>query len=138
MAEQPKTPLSYALFIIGIIFIFANAPLMELWPSAWRWEPGHPEYEQMILGIYATLGAFLVWAARDPARHRSLILFTAWSSLVHAGIMLVHAYRDTAHSGQITGDIPALAFVGVLLLVMVVPEQSKTRRSKSRRRGSSR
>ena len=136
VAEQPKTPLSYALLIVGLLFIFANIPLMELWPSGWRWEPGHPAYEQMILGIYATLGVFLVWASRDPVRHRSLILFAAWSSLVHAGIMLLHANRDTVHAGHLTGDVPFLAFAGVLLLIML--PQNKTRRSKSRRRGSSR
>ena len=109
---------------------------MDLWPSGWRWEPGHPEYEQMILGVYATLGVFLVWASRDPLRHRSLILFTAWSSLVHAGIMFLQANRDTVHAGHLVGDVPVLAFVGILLLTM--SPRHKTRRSKSRRRGSSR
>jgi hypothetical protein len=41
----------------------------------------------MILGVYATLGVFLLIASRNPLRHRSLIWFTVWSSLVHAGIM---------------------------------------------------
>ena len=51
---------------------------------------GHPpEYEQMILGVYATLGVFLLIASRNPLRHRSLIWFTVWSSVVHAGIMTV-------------------------------------------------
>jgi len=136
VVAQPKTPLSYSLLIIGFIFIFANVPLMELWPSAWRWEPAHPEYEQMILGIYATLGVFLVIASRNPSDNRSLILFTAWSSLVHAGIMLVHTYRDTAHSGHLLGDVPALALVGLLLLVLSPEKQ--VHRSRSHRRGSSR
>jgi hypothetical protein len=33
----------------------------------------------MILGIYATLGVFLIIASRDPAAHWSLIWFAVWS-----------------------------------------------------------
>lgn len=40
----------------------------------------------MILGVYATLGIFLLLASRNPSANRSLIAFTAWSSLVHAAI----------------------------------------------------
>jgi len=35
---------------------------MALWPSGWR--SNQPEYEQMILGVYATLGVFLLIASR--------------------------------------------------------------------------
>jgi hypothetical protein len=37
---------------------------------------GHSLYLQMILGIYATLGVFLLLAARNPLKHLSLIWFT--------------------------------------------------------------
>ncbi len=33
-------------------------------------------YLQMILGIYATLGIFLILAAKNPLQHLSLIWFT--------------------------------------------------------------
>ena len=73
---------------LGLIFLFAVYPLMMyLWPSGWRWQPNQPEYEEMILGVYATLGIFLLLASRNPSENRSLIAFTAWSSLVHAAIM---------------------------------------------------
>ena len=41
----------------------------------------------MIVGIYATLGGFLMMAARNPLENLSLIWFTVWSSVVHAAIM---------------------------------------------------
>lgn len=107
------------LIAVGLVFIFGVATLMRVWPSGWQWQPSQPEYEQMILGVYATLGVFLLLAAREPARHRSLILFAAWSSLVHAGIMGVQAIRDTAERGHLVGDVPALAIVGVVLLVLM-------------------
>jgi len=77
------------LVLVGLIFLFGVYPLMMfLWPSGWRWQPNQPEYEQMILGVYATLGIFLLLAARNPSANRSLIAFTAWSSLVHGAIWL--------------------------------------------------
>jgi len=106
------------LIAVGLVFIFGVALLMRIWPSGWQWQPNQHEYEQMFQGVYATLGVFLVLAAREPHKHRSLILFTAWSSLVHAGIMGIQAIRDTAERGHLIGDVPALAIVGVVLLIL--------------------
>src|SRR5690554_620820 len=55
----------------------------RLWPTGWAWHEGQSEYLTMIIGIYATLGIFLLIASRDPFAHLSLIWFTIWSSLVH-------------------------------------------------------
>lgn len=54
-------------------------PLMLFWPSGWAWHVGHSAYPMMIVGIYATLGVFLILAARDPLANLSLIWFTVWS-----------------------------------------------------------
>jgi hypothetical protein len=107
--------LRVALVLVGLIFIFGVAPLMQLWPSGWRWQPNQSEYEQMILGIYATLGIFLLLAARNPLRHLSLIWFTVWSSLVHAGIMTWQAISNSIEHGHLMGDVPALIIVAILL-----------------------
>ena len=48
-------------------------PLLRVWPSGWTWQPSQHEYEQMIVGIYATLGVFLLWASRAPRAHLSLM-----------------------------------------------------------------
>ena len=72
-------------------------------------------YLQMILGIYATLGVFLIIASRDPPAHRSLIGFTIWSSVVHAGIMAVQSLMFPEHSGHLLGDVPALLIVAAVL-----------------------
>ncbi len=111
--------LRYALILTGLIFIFGVYPLMmSLWPSGWRWQPNQPEYEQMILGVYATLGIFLLIASRSPLQNLSLIWFTVWSSLVHAGIMAVQAFKMPSEHGHLFGDIPALALVAILLAVL--------------------
>jgi energy-coupling factor transporter transmembrane protein EcfT len=71
--------LKVVLVLVGLIFLVGVYPLMMfLWSSGWRWQPNQPEYEQMILGVYATLGIFLLFAARNPTANRSLIAFTAW------------------------------------------------------------
>lgn len=118
MPDQAKQPLSAVLLVVGLVFIFGVWPLMVVWPAGWQWQPNQPEYEQMILGVYATLGVFLVLAARKPSEHRSLILFTGWSSLVHAGIMAIQAARDSSERGHFAGDVPVLAIVGVVLLLL--------------------
>jgi ABC-type transport system involved in cytochrome c biogenesis permease subunit len=113
------TRLSYlrvALILVGLIFIFGVYPLMmALWPSGWRWSPNQAQYEQMILGVYATLGVFLLIASRNPLRHLSLIWFTVFSSIVHAGIMTVQALRMPSEHGHLFGDVPALFIVAALI-----------------------
>ncbi len=115
--------LQIVLMLVGLIFLVGVYPLMMfLWPSGWRWQPHQPQYEQMILGVYATLGVFLLIASRRPAEHRSLIAFTAWSSLVHAGIMTVQALANTAEHAHLLGDVPALVIVGVALIALAPPK----------------
>ena len=107
--------LKVALVAFGAIF-FTIYPLSLIWPSGWQWHSGHGEYYfQMICGIYAVLGAFLIAAAHYPAEHRSLISFTMWSSLVHAGIMAVQATHDGHEIGHLIGDVPALLLVAAVL-----------------------
>jgi len=111
--------LRVVLVVVGLIFIFAVYPLMmSWWPAGWRWEPNQPEYEQMILGIYATLGVFLLIAARNPMKHLSLIWFTVWSSLVHGGIMAVQATTMAHEHGHLLGDVPALVIVALALAIL--------------------
>lgn len=119
MQPHQNRVLSPVLLVVGLVFIFGVWPLMMFWPAGWQWQPAQPEYEQMILGIYATLGVFLVLASRNPAENISLIRFAAWSSLVHAGIMAIQAVRDPAEHGHFIGDIPVLALVGIVLLVLM-------------------
>ncbi len=115
--------LQVVLILVGLIFLVGVYPLMMfLWPSGWRWQPHQPEYEQMILGVYATLGVFLLIASRRPAENRSLIAFTAWSSLVHAGIMTVQALQNAAEHAHLLGDVPALIIVGIALIALAPPK----------------
>src|SRR5215470_6978579 len=102
--------------------MFGIYTFVIVWPSGWSWHagPSHhlPHYLQMILGVYATLGVFLLIASRNPLAHLSLIWFTIWSSVVHAGIMAAQSLANPEHVGHLWGDVPALLIVaGVLALV---------------------
>lgn len=115
--EQRLSYLRIALIIFGIMF-FCVYPLMLVWPSGWTWHVGHSDYPMMIVGIYATLGVFLLLAARDPMEHLSLIWFTVWSSVVHGLIMTYQALTDVGQHGHLMGDVPALFLIAVVLAVL--------------------
>jgi hypothetical protein len=122
MANQENL-LKLALGVFGVIFLLVY-PLAIIWPSGWAWHQGAPQdsqYFMMIVGVYATLGVFLILAARDPRSNLSLIWFTIWSSIVHAGIMAVQAMGHGEFMGHLLGDVPALLLVALVLGVLVWP-----------------
>ena len=87
--------LRVALLVVGLTFIFGIWSLTIVWPSGWAWHAGgRSEYLEMILGVYATLGVFLIIASRDPMEHKSLIWFTVWSSFVHGAIVAFQSIAD--------------------------------------------
>jgi len=124
MDNQQLGRLKAALIGVGAIFTFAIWPLMILWPSGWSWHPAQGEFMGMMIGIYATLGVFLMLAARDPLANRGLIWFTVWSSLVHGVIMGVQAVGDPEDFGHLFGDVPALIIVAVVL-AFLTPKAEK-------------
>lgn len=118
--------LRIALLLVGLTFTFGIWPLGIVWPSGWAWhEGGRSEYLEMILGLYATLGVFLMLAARDPLAHMSLIWFTVWSSIVHGGIMGIQSVADARHIGHLWGDVAALIAVALVLAVLI-PRKAAT------------
>ena len=54
-------------------------------------------------------------AARKPSEHRSLISFTVWANVVHAGIMAAQSIYDEHERGHLIGDVPALLLVAAVL-----------------------
>ena len=116
-----ESALRIVLVLVGAICL-ALGPLMLVWPTGWRWSPHHAHYEQMLVGIYFTLGIFLLRASRDPLRHASIIWFAVWSSIVHASIMTFQALTDSEHRGHLLGDIPAL-FVAAAIVSLLMPRR---------------
>ncbi len=114
-AENKDKFLKLALRVFGAIFLLVY-PLSLFWPSGWVWHGGEGMYYlQMIVGVYAVWGIFLILAANNPGANRSLISFTVWASVVHAAIMTVQALGDEHETGHLVGDVPALFFVAIVL-----------------------
>ena len=125
MSDTPRLYyLRIALVLVGVTFIAGIYLLMIVWPSGWRWHTGHSDYPLMILGIYATLGVFLIIAARNPLNHLSLIWFTIWSSVAHGGIMAVQSIVSSENHGHLLGDVPAL-FIVAAVLALLTPQGEK-------------
>ena len=114
--------LRVSLLVFGSVCM-ALGPLMLLWPAGWRWEPYHPHYEQMMVGIYFTLGVFLLLAAREPLRHLSVIWFFVWSSAVHGSIMAIQALSGSQHHGHLLADAPAL-FIAAAVVGTLAPRRA--------------
>ena len=101
--------LRVVLVLVGALFLAAVYPLT----LSFRQEPSLA----MMLSVYASLGVFLLLAARDPSAHRSLIAFTAWSSFAHAGLMAAQVYRRVIDRVELAGVV-ALLVIGVALVAL--------------------
>lgn len=113
--------LQIALVVFGAVMLLLY-PLAVVWPSGWAWHPGAPyqsDYFMMIVGLYATLGAFLCNAARRPEANISLIWFAVVSSVVHAAIMAVQSFGNGHHMGHLWGDVLALLLAAIVLSVLM-------------------
>ena len=107
--------LKVVLVLVGLIFTALVYPVvgMHLEDQALR----------MMLSVYATLGIFLLLAARNPSEHRSLIAFTAWSSFAHAGLMAVQVYYNLIARSEGIGVL-ALGIIGVVLIALAPAKPS--------------
>jgi hypothetical protein len=113
--ELKEKMLKLFLRLFGAVFLVVY-PLGLVWPSGWVWHGGEGRYYlQMICGLYVVLGLYLIAAAKNPSAYKSLIGFTIWSSVVHAGIMAAQVFVDGHEWGHLTGDVPALLLVALVL-----------------------
>ena len=71
----------------------------------------------MQFSLYVTLGVFLLLAIRNPPANRSLIAFTAWSSLTHAALMGTQAMRNMVARGELIG-VAVLIVIGAALIAL--------------------
>lgn len=108
--------LKVVLVLVGLLFTAAVYPVvgMNLDDQALK----------MMLSVYATLGIFLLLAARNPSEHRSLIAFTAWSSFAHAGVMAVQVYYNLISRMEGYGVL-VLGIVGVVLIALAPAKPSR-------------
>ena len=110
--------LRLVLAAAGAFFIVGLYPMSRLWPAGFGWQPPHPAFERMIAAVYASLGLFLLLAARRPRRCLPIIDFTIVSSAAHGMAMLPDAWRDPGNRLHLATDIPALLLLALVLLLL--------------------
>lgn len=115
--------LRIVLVLVGLLFVAAVYPLGMMIHK----DPALA----MMLSLYATLGVFLLIAARDPSAHRSLIAFTAWSSLAHAAVMALQALRSWIQRRELIGSL-VLFIIGIAFIALAGEKQPRDRASAAR------
>lgn len=106
--------LKVLLVIVGLMFTALVYPMTLFF----RQDPALA----MMLSLYATLGIFLLLAARNPSEHRSLIAFTAWSSFVHAIVMGTQALLNMIQRSELIG-VAILIVIGIAFVALAPARQ---------------
>ncbi len=76
----------------------------------------------MLNAVLATMGVFMVLAARAPSVYRTFILFAAWSSLAHGTIMALMAIQVVAQRTELVLSAVAAGVGAALMLALVPPK----------------
>ena len=119
--------LRVVLVLVGLLFLAGVYPVVtDLWHSN-----ASDTGDDMMLGLYITLGVFLLLAVREPSEHRSLIAFAAWSSFAHAVVMSALALQPKQMSDRagFLGGSAVLVVIGVVLIVLAPAKHSAERTS---------
>jgi hypothetical protein len=112
--------LKVVMVVSGLLFLGGVYPLvMSLWTGQHT-----NDIVPMFLSLYVTLGIFLLIAARNPVEHRSLILFAAWSSFAHAGVMLIQSYGNVTGRSDLYGMAAILILIGAPLIALAPGKRS--------------
>lgn len=128
--------LQVVLVLVGLFYSFLGYFVFDaLWHSKWL---GHSDVLPMFLSLNTVLGVFLLLAVKQPAKHRSLIAYGAWSSLAHAFTMSIQSAEAAAHGmhrKDSPWDIVIVGVIGVALLALLPakqPSQASARISEPR------
>src|SRR5436305_4920697 len=118
--------LQVVLVVAGLLYSFWGYLLFDnLWHS--KWLIGHSDVMPMFLSLNTALGVCLLVAAKQPAKHRLMIAYGAWSSLAHAFTMTIMSAQAAAHGTHRKDspqDIVMFVVIGVTLLALLPAKQA--------------
>lgn len=92
--------------------------------------PGEDSGDTMMFSIYSALGVFLLLAVRNPAAHRSLIMFAGWANIAHGVVMALMSIRMVSERSGLLGAAAGFGAIG-LALVILSPAKSAAQRAES-------
>ena len=114
--------LKILLVLLGLLFVAGIYPLVGSVRSSWQ--ANKEDCLPMFLGLYVTLGIFLLLAARNPAANRGVIAFAAWSSFAHAAVMAVMAVHITNERTGLLTAVAIFSVIGAALTVLAPAKRS--------------
>ena len=118
--------LQVVLVVVGLLYSFWGYLLFDnLWND--KWLNKHSDVVPMFLSLNTVLGVCLLLAVKQPAKHRLMIGYGAWSSLAHAftmTIMSAQAIVHGTHRQDSPQDIVMFVVIGGLLLVLLPAKQT--------------
>jgi hypothetical protein len=113
-----QVALKIVLAFVGVLFLALTYPLIVFV----RQDPAL----SMMFSLYVTLGVFLLLAIRNPPANRSLIAFTAWSSLAHTALMGTQAMQNMVARVEMYG-VAVLIVIGLVLLALAPAKPAAVR-----------
>jgi len=119
--------LKTVLALVGLLFLAGIYPVaLDLWHA----NPSDTG-DDMMLSLYITLGVFLLLAVHDPAAHRSLIAFAAWSSFAHAVVMSALSLqpKQSNERAGFLGGSAVLVVIGLALIALAPAKRSAEKTS---------
>ena len=121
VTSKRERALQVILVLLGLSTAVANLyPLVTSFLAGLR--PTGATAPPMFWTMLATLGVFLVLAARNPSAHRSLIAFAAWSSVAHTAVMALMATQLPNKRGELLAGV-AVTGLGAVLLFVFAPRK---------------
>jgi hypothetical protein len=106
--------LKVVLVLVGLLFTAGVYPLIGSLLHPADSDTG----DTMMLSLYATVGVFLLIAARNPSAHRSVIAFAAWSSFAHAVAMSILGLEIPSQKVGFLVGSAVLVVIGVALIAL--------------------
>jgi len=117
VTSERERALQVVLVVLGLGTFGANIyPLVTAFVAGLR--PTGGTTAPMFYTILATLGVFLVLAARNPSAHRSLIAYAVWSSFAHTAVMALMAIQLPTKRGELLAGVAVTGLLAALLFVV--------------------
>ena len=118
--------LQVVLVLVGLFYSFWGYLLFDApWHSSWL--NGHNDVLPMFLSLNTALGVCLLVAVNQPAKHRLMIAYGAWSSLAHGFTMTIQSAEAAAHGmhrQDSPQDIVIFVAIAVTLLALLPAKQA--------------
>ena len=126
MNRGRQRALKILLVVVGLLFLASIYVVVGGVRNAGA--PGEDSGDTMMFSIYFTLGVFLLMAVRNPAAHRSLILFAGWANIAHGVVMALMSIRMVSERSDLLGAAAGFSAIG-LALVILSPARSAASRA---------